>query len=205
MHVHIDRVFTTVSRNLGLEDFSRYTDSWIEWAYEAEKLIGSKDTFVQKEATHDSTGAQASGTITFAANPTSGDSITLNGATLYFKNTTNLGEAESPNEIKIGSTLAETLTDTTTSPYGLLQSLQGFTGPSTSPMTGVVLDTAAVLHYPEALDIATYSINSSTGVLTITSKEIGPNGNDYTLASDNANAKVNGSIIILYSITILQL
>jgi hypothetical protein len=29
-------------------------------------------------------------------------------------------------------------------------------------------------------------------VLTITAKEIGPKGNDYTLASDNSNAKVSG-------------
>tara|TARA_R110002020_G_scaffold216496_1_gene424261 strand:+ start:4614 stop:5729 length:1116 start_codon:yes stop_codon:yes gene_type:complete len=192
MHINIDRVFTTVSRNLGLEDFSTYTNSWIEWAYEAEKLIGSMDTFVQKEATYDSTGAKSSGTITFAANPTSGDSITLNGTTLYFKNSTNWGEATAPNEIKIDSTLALTLTDTATSPFGLLQSLQGFTGASTSPMSGVLLDTSAVLHFPETLDIATYSVDSSTGILTITAKEIGPKGNTYTLSSDNSNAKVSG-------------
>ena len=41
MHTHIDRVFTTVSRNLGLQDFSKYVDNWIEWAYEAERYIGS--------------------------------------------------------------------------------------------------------------------------------------------------------------------
>ena len=46
MHIQIDRVFTTVSRNLGLQDYSRYVDNWIEWSYEAEKLIGSKDTFL---------------------------------------------------------------------------------------------------------------------------------------------------------------
>ena len=192
MHINIDRIFTTVSRNLGLEDFSKHTNSWIEWAYEAEKLIGSRDTFVEKEATYDSTGAQASGTITFAANPTSGDSITLNGTTLYFKASTNRGEAEAPNEIKIDTTLALTLTDTTTSPYGLIQSLQGFTGSSTSPMTGPLINTSAVLHFPEALNVATYSVDSSTGILTITAKEIGTNGNDYTLSSDNANAKING-------------
>ena len=79
MHVQIDRVFTTVARNLGLKDFSRYTNNFIEWAYEAEKLIGSRDTFIQKEATYDASGAKATGTITFAANPVSGDSITLNG------------------------------------------------------------------------------------------------------------------------------
>ena len=192
MHVHIDRIFTTVSRNLGLEDFTRYTDSWIEWAYEAEKLIGSKDTFVQKEATYDSTGAKASGTITFAANPTSRDSITLNGVELYFKTASSRGQAKSPNEFKIDSTLALTLSDTTTSPYGLLQSLKGFTGTSTSPMTNSLEGQSAVLYYPEALNIATYAVDTDEGTLTITAKEIGPNGNDYTLASDNANAKVNG-------------
>tara|TARA_R100000458_G_C8250873_1_gene227844 strand:+ start:97 stop:1221 length:1125 start_codon:yes stop_codon:yes gene_type:complete len=193
MHVHIDRVFTTVSRNLGLEDFTRHTDSWIEWAYEAEKLIGSKDTFIQKEATYDSTGAKATGTITFAANPTSGDSIALNGTTLYFKDDASLGGGYHPNEIEIGSTLAATLTRTTSNTdYGLIQSLQGFLDPSVSPMTGVLLDTSSVLHYPETLNTATYSVDSSTGVLTVTAKEIGPNGNDYTLASDNANAKVSG-------------
>ena len=50
MHIHIDRIFTTVSRNLGIHDFSQHVDSWIEWAYEAEKLIGSKSTFKQKES-----------------------------------------------------------------------------------------------------------------------------------------------------------
>ena len=119
MHVNIDRVFTTVSRNLGLKDFSRYTNNFIEWAYEAEKLIGSRDTFVQKEATYNATGAQATGTITFAANPTSGDSITLNGVKLYFRNSTDAGQAKSPNEIEIGSTLAKTI-DNSTAQYGLI-------------------------------------------------------------------------------------
>ena len=188
MHIHIDRVFTTVARNLGLQDYSRYIDNWIEWSYEAEKLIGSKDTFVQKEATYDSSGAQATGTITFTANPTSGDSITLNGVTLYFRNSTDLGEARSPNEIQIGSTLALTL-DNTAAQYGLNQSLTGFI--DVSAETGTYAD-SAIYNYPEALNIADYSINTSTGILTITAKEIGPKGNYYSLESDNANAKVSG-------------
>ena len=44
MHIQIDRVFTTVSRNLGLEDYSRYVDNWIEWSYEAEKLIWKRSS-----------------------------------------------------------------------------------------------------------------------------------------------------------------
>ena len=41
-HNYIDKVFTTVSRNLGLKDFSTYTDHWIEWAYEEVKLQYNK-------------------------------------------------------------------------------------------------------------------------------------------------------------------
>ena len=190
MHIHIDRVFTTVARNLGFKDFSRYTNNWIEWSYEAEKLIGSRDTFVQKEATYDASGAQATGTITFTANPTSGDSITLNGVALYFRNSTDLGEAKSPNEVEIGSTLASTLNNTTAQ-YGLIQSLVGFTGTTTSPMTGKIM-TSAILSYPEALNVADYSYDAATSKITITAKEIGPKGNDYTISSDNANAKVSG-------------
>jgi hypothetical protein len=188
MHTHIDRVFTTVARNLGLKDFSRYTNNWIEWSYEAEKLIGSRDTFVQKEATYSATGAQATGTITFAANPISGDSITLNGVKLYFRNSTDLGEAKSPNEVEIGATLAATL-DNSSAQYGLIQSLTGFKDVTAS--TGTYTD-SAVYNYPEALNVADYSIDTTTGILTITAKEIGDKGNEYTLASDNANAKVNG-------------
>ena len=192
MHINIDRVFTTVSRNLGLEDFTRYTNSWIEWSYEAEKLIGSVDTFIQKEVTYDATGAKASGTITFAANPTSGDSITLNGVDIFFKNATNYGEAKGINECKIDSTLALTLSDTTTSPYGLFQKLKGFVTTSTSPMTGPMTSYSPTLHYPDALNIADYTVDTTAGTLTITAKEIGHDGNDYTLSSDNANAKVSG-------------
>jgi len=189
MHIHVDRVFTTVARNLGLKDFSNYTNNWIEWSYEAEKLIGSRDTFVQKEATYDASGAQATGTITFAANPSDGDSITLNGVTLYFRTiSTSLGLAKSPNEIEIGATLAATLSNTSAE-YGLIQSLKGLTtiGTATSSYPN-----AAIYNYPEALQVANYSVDTGTGVLTITAKEIGPRGNEYTLSSDNSNAKVSG-------------
>tara|TARA_R110002020_G_scaffold352614_1_gene565660 strand:+ start:3074 stop:4192 length:1119 start_codon:yes stop_codon:yes gene_type:complete len=191
MHINIDRIFTTVARNLGLDNFDRHINSWIEWTYEAEKLIGSIDTFVQREVTYDASGAQATGTINFTSNPSSGDSIVLNGVKLYFKNTTDLGAAINPNEIKIGTTLADTLSDSTVSPYGLLQSLKGFTGTTTSPMTGPILS-SAILNYPEALNVADYSIDTATGILTITAKEIGPKGNEYTLGSDSSNAKING-------------
>tara|TARA_R110000824_G_scaffold43333_3_gene126950 strand:- start:3791 stop:5344 length:1554 start_codon:yes stop_codon:yes gene_type:complete len=170
MYTHIDRVFTTVSRNLGLQDFSTKIDRWIEWSYEAEKLIGSRDTFVQKESTYTSTGSQSTGTITFAANPTSGDSIILNGVTLYFRNSigaggagstvvSDLGEAKSPNEIQIGLNFVDTLTRTTAQ-YGLIQSLTGLIDVSAG--TGTYIN-SAIYNYPEALNTADYSISLSTG------------------------------------------
>ena len=188
MHTHIDRVFTTVSRNLGLQDFSKYVDNWIEWAYEAERYIGSVDTFVQKESTYTSSGAKASGTIIFTAIPTSGDYIELNGVRLYFKDfATTVGGGRSPNELKIKSTLATTLDTTANKNYGLIQALSGYSTVST--MTGKLMD-SAVFNYPEALNVADYSVDTTT--LTVTAKEIGEQGNDYTLATDNANAVVSG-------------
>ena len=189
MHTHIDRVFTTVSRNLGLQDFSKYVDNWIEWAYEAERYIGSADTFIQKESTYTSSGAQASGTITFSANPTAGDYIELNGVRLYFRTVAgnvNVGAGLSPNELNIQTTLALTL-NANASSHGLIESLRGWQD-ITNNTTRLV--ESAILNYPEALNIADYSVDTTT--LTVTAKEIGEQGNDYTLATDNANAVVSG-------------
>ena len=85
MYTHIERIYNTVGRNLGMNDYSSYINSWVEWAFEAELLIGSRDTFEELEATYTSTGATASGTIIFTANPSYNDSITLNGVTLFFR------------------------------------------------------------------------------------------------------------------------
>ena len=181
MHIHIDRVFTTVARNLGLKDFSRYTNSWIEWSYEAEKLIGSMDTFVQKEVTYDSSGAQSTGTITFTANPTSGDSIVLNGVALYSRTSSNLGEAKSPNEVMIGDTLIHTMNNSS-SQYGLIQSLTGLTeitpdqtynNVSEAPLQGIstgsgTYTNSAIYSYPEALNVADYTVTENTGSDMIT-------------------------------------
>ena len=193
MHTHIDRVFTTVSRNLGLQDFSKYVDNWIEWAYEAERYIGSMDTFVQKESTYTSSGAKASGTIIFTAVPTSGDNIELNGVKLYFRDpagfsgqASNVGGANSPNELNIKSSLSATLS-AGGAVYGLIQTLTGYK--NITLMSQRIME-SAVLNYPEALNVADYSVDTTT--LTVTAKEIGEQGNDYTLATDNANAVVSG-------------
>ena len=198
MHIHIDRVFTTVARNLGLRDFSNYTNDWIEWSYEAEKLIGSRDTFAQKEVTYDASGAQATGTITFAANPLPGDSITLNGVKLYFRDgdssdgDADLGLSTGANEIRLGATLATTLDDSTANPNSSRGLANHLTGYSDVPTQINLKPWYAIFHYPEALNIADYSVNTTTGVLTITMKEIGAHGNEFTLSSDTPNAKVSG-------------
>ena len=183
MHVNIDRIFTTVARNLDLQDFGKYTQNWVEWSYEAEKLIGSRHTFLQEEATYTSTGAKATGTITFTDNPVSGDSITLNGVELYFKDSTDLGNAKSPNEIEIGSTLAITL-DNSTAEYGLIQSLTGLT--SISSNTGTYIN-AAVFHYPESLNVVEYSrVFNVDGIELVDLNEPLTNGNSSTITSSNS-------------------
>ena len=201
MHIHIDRVFTTVARSLGLKDFSRYTNNFIEWAYEAEKLIGSRDTFVQKEVTYNASGAKATGTITFASNPTSGDSITLNGVKLYFRNATDLGKAKAANEIEIGGNLAETL-DNSIAQYGLIQSLKGFAVPE--DQTGRIRK-AAIYHYPEALNVANYSVNpnlivnsslssTSNWTLSNTNDTTGSISGDFTVEQNGATGGYAGIV-----------
>jgi len=187
MHVNIDRVFTTVSRNLGLHDYGTYIDSWIEWAYEAEKLIGSISTFVQKEAVYSADGAKASGTIEFTSNPVSGDSIELNGVTLYFRESTDLGQAKSPNEILIGLNFVDTLT-WTTAQYGLIQSLVGFE--DITAKTGVIAN-SSILNYPEALNTTDYSISLSTGDDVVingdfSSSSSWSSGTNWTISGGNA-------------------
>jgi hypothetical protein len=189
MHVNIDRVFTTVSRNLGLQDFSRYVDNWIEWAYEAEKYIGSNETFINQEATYSSTGARASGTITFSVNPNEGDTISLNNVDLTFDSFAN-NIVHSPNEVRLNTTLALTLGNTGgTTSRSLMQTLSGY---SDYPTNGIVDEYSAAMNFPESLNYGDYSINTTTGILSITAKEIGIEGNSFTLESDNANAVTSG-------------
>ena len=189
MHVNIDRVFTTVSRNLGLQDFSRYVDNWIEWAYEAERYIGSNETFINQEVTYSSTGARASGTITFSENPNEGDTISLNNVDLTFDSFVN-NIVHSPNEVRLNTTLALTLGDTGgATSRSLMQTLSGY---SDYPTNQIVDEYSAAMNFPESLNYGDYSINTTTGILSITAKEIGIKGNSFTLESDNANAITSG-------------
>ena len=161
-----------------MKDYSSHINSWVEWAFEAELLIGSKDTFEQVESTYSSTGAASSGTITFTDNPSYNDSITLNGVTLFFRNTptgsVSLNQHGPANAVSIKSTLALTLVE-------LSYKLNG---------NNVGNNTSAFI-FSESLQGYTYVTDSTT--LTITKKEVGIEGNNFTLESSNVNAICSSS------------
>jgi len=178
MYTHIERIYNTVGRNLGLKDYSQYIDSWVEWAFEAELLIGSRDTFEESEYTYSSTGAAASGTIVFTANPSYNDSITLNGVTLFFRdnsNATGLTQEKPANAINIGASLTDTLTE-------LAAEING---------TSSNIANAAGMIFADSLEGYTYTVDTTT--LTITKNEVGIEGNNYTLESSDVNAQCSSS------------
>lgn len=181
MYTHIERIYNTVGRNLGMKDYSSHINSWVEWAFEAELLIGSKDTFEQVESTYSSTGAASSGTITFTDNPSYNDSITLNGVTLFFRTSNpsgsaNLNQASTANAINIKSTLDLTLAE-------MVLELNGVSSISPNNAAGFI--------FSDSLEGYTYTEDGTT--LTITKKEVGIEGNNFTLESSNVNAICSSS------------
>ena len=195
MHINIDRIFTTVARNLGLKEWSRHLDSWIEWTYEAEKLIGSIDTFVTKEATYSAEGAKASGTIKFSTDiPRDGDSIELNGTTLYFRAETgakqgNDSEGLETNEIRIHDDNANFLK--------LGAVFVNTDGVEDNLRRSEDAANGAIQFYPETLGLANYSFSTASGAtitaitdeeitITVEAVQIGPQGNDFTMSSNIA-------------------
>jgi|21_taG_2_1085346.scaffolds.fasta_scaffold01463_2 hypothetical protein len=187
MYTHIERIYNTVGRNLGLRDYSNNINSWTEWAFEAELLIGSRDTFEEREFTYTSTGAQSTGTVTFSANPSNGDKISVNGVDLIFidtsgssgTNITGLSNAQ-PHQVIIGGSLSVTLT-------ALVASLNG-----TLVSGGIPAQTTPGLNFTESLEGYSF-VGSGGNTLTITKDAIGFDGNNFTLSSDNANAECSGS------------
>ena len=195
MHINIDRIFTTVARNLGLKKWSKHLDSWIEWTYEAEKLIGSIDTFVTKEATYSAEGAKASGTIKFTTDkPQDGDFIELNGTTLYFRKDDGAGQGNNnvgleTNEIRIQ--------DASTS-FGIGATIVQPGGVKDNLVRSEDDGNGAIQFYPETLGLANYSFSIASGgsinaftdveiTMTIEAVHIGPQGNDFTMSSNVAN------------------
>ena len=57
--ISVKQVVSAVIRNLGIQDAAREFHTFIEWAFEAEKKIGSYKTFVKKEVTLNVSNKQA--------------------------------------------------------------------------------------------------------------------------------------------------
>ena len=190
MHINIDRIFTTVSRNLGLKEWSKHLDSWIEWAYEAERLIGSIDTFVTREATYTAEGAKATGKIRFTADtvPSDGDFIELNGTVLYFRK--NNGTVQGLGDSGLNSNEIRTQGSNGGTFYGL-----GGVNDALNPSDS---SAGAKFYYPETVGLATYELVTASGasmtistteecIINITAKDIGPQGNDFTISCSPRN------------------
>ena len=112
-------------------------------------------------------GVAAEGTLTFAANPTANDTITIANVTYTFKST-----LAAANDIKIGANLAATLTS-------FAKAING---------TGV----AGTDCYAGTTDLsALVEASASSTVVTLTAIEEGVEGNYIALASSAANATVS--------------
>ena len=194
MYIDALTLFTAVARNLGLPDYRHFEDAWLEWAFEAEKFIGSNETYQIAEASYTKTGAKASATFTFTGQPESGDYIDLNGARLYFRNPTDLGGAKSPNELTIGTNLEKTLNNNSATDPGLLEKLSGKFLNQQGIFAQSLPNTPAFV-YPEALQRATYAVDTTANTLTVTAKEIGIKGNKFEVGVKSSNITVDSNYL----------
>ena len=192
MYIEATSLFTGIARNLGLPDYRHYEDAWIEWAFEAAKFIGSNETFTLSESTYSKTGAKASATFTFSENPASGDYLEFNGARLYFRKPTDLGEAKSSNELVIHSTLSETLSTNSLTEPGLIQKIVGFRNFPT--LTGPIMNSPSFT-YPEAFGVLDYAVDTTASTLTVTSKNIGIESNKFTIGTDTSKITTSSATL----------
>lgn len=134
-------------------------------------LSKSAGTFAvgQKVLSDGIAAVKASGTLTFALKPTSGDTVTI-GANVYAFKT----EAAAINDIPLGSTLADTLTS-------LVKTINGTGVAGTDYFLGTVTPNPQV------------SAEVSEGVVTLTALVEGVAGNSIALASSSANAVASGA------------
>lgn len=143
---------TTVNKNLALGVIGEYADDSPH--REAGFVLLSRVT----------AGVQAEGTLTFTANPSANDTVTIANVTYTFKST-----LAAANDVKIGANLAATLTS-------LAKVVNGTATAGTDCYTGTK-NLAAIL-----------TASASSTVLTLTAVEAGIEGNYYSLASSSANA-----------------
>ena len=113
-------------------------------------------------------GVKATGTLTFTANPSANDTVTIANVTYTFKST-----LAAANDVKIGANLAATLTS-------LAKVVNGTATAGTDCYTGTK-DLKTIL-----------SASATSTVVTLTANEAGIVGNYYSLASSDANAVAAG-------------
>lgn len=116
---------------------------------------------------------KAAGTITFAANPTDADTVTIGAQVFRFK-----GTMAAINDIKLGGTLEATLAS-------LAKAINGTGVAGTDYFLGTVTPHAKV----------SAAVNAGNTVVTITALEAGTSGNSVALASSAVNAVVSGAVL----------
>jgi hypothetical protein len=180
MHVPIQRVFTTVARNLGLKDFKAHIDSWVEWAFEGEQYIGSLSTFERTERTYKTDPTQASTTITITvADISNGDTLTINDAVFIFKTTaTAINQVSNPSDIATGDgNLYNEITIAATD----------------NAMASDIQSKLNASYYPNVA-LANYTV--STNVITITYKDFGCEGNNFTLDTNSKGISLDENSLV---------
>ena len=88
MRVEVNRVFNSVARNLGINDYTQNIDSWAEWAFEAEQYIGGLKTFQEREITYATSTDVATAEIEHSSSPAEKSWIEINGTRFYYRDTT---------------------------------------------------------------------------------------------------------------------
>lgn len=175
MHVPIQRVFTTVARNLGLKDFKAHIDSWIEWGFEAEKHIGGLGTLLEKDIVYKASNTQSSTTITLdVSNINDGETLTINDAVFTFKTT--------PTAIDQVTNPADQIVTPTTSGQANYLHNEIHIQASDNDMATEIKNKLAASYYP---NVALSNYTVSTNIVTVTYKTFGYEGNSFTLSSNS--------------------
>lgn len=166
MHIPVNRVFNNVARNLGLQSYSQFVDSWAEWSFEAEQYIGGHNTFLEREITYNSSGATvATGTVTFEAVPGLNSWVEIGETRFYFVDSSTIPGGNNDTHVLRGITITE----------------------AASNLASKIQDS----YYNDTLPV---SATSSEGVVTITSGRGGDDGNLVSLAS-SGSAKLSGAFL----------
>lgn len=128
---------------------------------------------IKSSAAFVTAAVKASGTLTFAANPTDADTVTIGAQVYRFK-----GTMAAINDIKLGGTLAATLAS-------LVKTINGVGAAGTDYFLGTETPHEKV----------SAAIDAGNTIVTITALEGGTSGNAIALASSAANAVASGATL----------